>query len=593
MKKLINDPRRVVREMLEGQADLHPSLALLDEFDVIVRTGLPEPVRRSVAVISGGGSGHEPAHAGYVGDGLLTGAVAGDVFTSPSVDAVLAAIRAAAGPAGALLIVKNYTGDRLNFGLAAELAVQQGIPTEIVVVADDVALKGVVEADRRRGIAGTVFIHKVAGAAAERGLALAEVARLARQAAKRLGTMRVALGACTLPTVRRSGFTLDEKEIEIGLGIHGEMGVKRTAMMPADALVDIVLDQVTDDLAISDGSRVALLVNGLGGTPPMELAIVARRALSHLRGKGIEVVWAQAANFLTALEMPGFSLSVFELDDQQLDLLEQSAKAPAWLGSGLIGAKRNRVSARPVPADESAPALTRGPLGDHVKAAALAVARAFELSESYLTDLDAKAGDGDLGASMVRGAQAIRALPETAWATPATALSAIGNAFRHAIAGSSGPFYATALLRAARQLGVSPAPNIVNWDEALVAGMNSVSEVGGAKPGDRTMVDAITPALDAWHEALQSGAPPRDAWKAAIAAARKATDGTAEMMPKLGRAIPRCSRAGISGCRGGSGRRLDDGAGALCSLAGSARLVQVVRGRQRRRPTLHRCSFRH
>jgi dihydroxyacetone kinase len=229
LKKLVNDPRHVVREMLEGVCDLHPGLALLADFDVVVRADLPLPERRAVAVISGGGSGHEPAHAGYVGPGLLVAAIAGDVFTSPSVDAVLAGIRAAAGLAGAVLVVKNYTGDRLNFGLAAELARAQGIPVEIVVVADDVALRNTVPRDRRRGIAGTVLIHKVAGAAAAAGQGLAEVAAHARAAAGDLGTMGVALGACTVPAVGRPGFELGATEMELGLGIHGEPSPRRRA----------------------------------------------------------------------------------------------------------------------------------------------------------------------------------------------------------------------------------------------------------------------------------------------------------------------------------------------------------------------------
>src|SRR6185503_13661558 len=227
MKKLINSPRTLVREMLEGLADLHPGLAILDSDNVILRADLPAAQQRPVALLSGGGSGHEPAHAGYVGEGMLTAAVAGEVFTSPSVDSVLAAIRASAGPAGAVLIVKNYTGDRLNFGLAAELARAGGIAVEQVVVADDVALSGVVADERRRGIAGTVLVHKIAGAAAAAGRSLADVAQLARDAAADLGTMGVALGACTVPAAGKPGFALAAGEIELGLGIHGEAGVER------------------------------------------------------------------------------------------------------------------------------------------------------------------------------------------------------------------------------------------------------------------------------------------------------------------------------------------------------------------------------
>ncbi|WP_353181645.1 dihydroxyacetone kinase family protein [Bosea sp. (in: a-proteobacteria)] len=535
MKKLINNPRNIVREMLEGQADLFPGQALLDSEDVIVRADLPSPGERRVAVISGGGSGHEPAHAGYVGPGLLTAAVAGDVFTSPSVDAILAAIRAAAGPAGVVLIVKNYTGDRLNFGLAAELAKQEGIPAEVVVVADDVALQGLVEPERRRGIAGTVLIHKVAGAAAEAGRSVTEVAELARAAAADLGSMGVALGACTVPSAGKPGFELGEAEIELGLGIHGEKGVERTAMKPVDELVDIMLDAIIRDRALGAGARVALLVNGLGATPPMELAIVARRALAHLRGKGIAVAWAQAGDFLTALEMPGCSLSVLRLGEERLGLLEAPASAPAWRGSGLIGAER-RVATASRPAAAAIEAVVPGPLAAMLKQAALAVAAAFEAAEAHLTDLDARAGDGDLGASMMRGAAAIRALPESAWATPATALSAVGDGLRRNIAGSSGPFYATALLRAAGRLTDQPQPDAGSWDEAFAAAVASVGEVGGARPGDRTMLDALDPALSAWMAARQGGKPIAEAWAAAVAAAEAGASATASMMPKLGRA---------------------------------------------------------
>src|SRR5260221_837918 len=289
VKKLINSPRHVVREMLEGSVDFVPHQALLEDENVVIRAGLPTRSGRSVAVLSGADSGHEPAHAGYVGPGLLTAAVAGDVFTSPSVDAVLAAIRAVSGPAGAVLVVKNYTGDRLNFGLAAELAIAEGIPVEIVVVSDDVALRDTVERARRRGIAGTIFIPKIAGAAAALGRPLVEVAETARAAAAVLGTMGVALGACTVPAVGRPGFALGDEEIELGLGIHGEKGVRRSAMQSADLLVATLLEAIVADLALKRGDRVALLVNGLGGTPPMELAIVGRHALAVLRGRGIQV----------------------------------------------------------------------------------------------------------------------------------------------------------------------------------------------------------------------------------------------------------------------------------------------------------------
>ena len=531
MKKLINDPRHVVREMLEGLVDLHPHLALLEDEAVVLRSDLPPPAERDVAVISGGGSGHEPAHAGYVGAGMLSAAVAGEVFTSPSVDAVLAAIRAVGGPRGTLLVVKNYTGDRLNFGLAAELATAEGLPTRVVVVADDAALRDTVEPGRRRGIAGTVLVHKVAGAAAAAGLPLEAVLAEAEAAAADLVSMGVALGACSLPGASQPGFTLGEAEIELGLGIHGEQGVRRAPAQPADQVVDSLLDTLLADSGLGRDDRVALLVNGLGGTPPMELTIVARRALAVLRDRGLRVERAWAGAFMTALEMPGCSLSLLRLDEARLARLDAGTEAPAWPGTGRLAPRQMR---RLSTAMDTVPAVAPGPFAPALRAAALSAAAALEAAEEQLTRLDSHAGDGDLGASMTRAAAALRALPQEAWADPVTALTAMGQALRRAIGGSSGPFYATALLRAARQLGASPDP--AAWSAAFSAGVAAMAELGGARPGDRTMLDALHPAATAFEAALAEGHPLPEAWQAALAAAEAGAAATAEMLPRLGRA---------------------------------------------------------
>lgn len=535
MKKLINDPRAVVREMLEGLVDLAPNQALLENEDVVVRAGLPpQDARREVAVLSGGGSGHEPAHAGYVGAGMLHAAVAGDVFSSPSVDAVLAAIRAVAGPPGVLLIIKNYTGDRLNFGLAAELARAEGIAVETVVVADDVALRDTVEPERRRGIAGTVLVHKVAGAAAAAGLPLEEVAREARTTASSLGTMGVALGPCTVPAAGRPGFTLGDDEIELGLGIHGERGVERTTLRRADDLVDTILDAILADRGLANGDRVALLVNGLGGTPPMELAIVARRAIAVVRARGLTVERAWSGNWLTALEMPGMSLTVLPVDDDRLRRLDAPTAAPAWPGGGLISRMRE-VTPSQAAAPEPVSARPLSPNDELIKRSVLAAATALEQAEAHLTELDAAAGDGDLGVSMMRGAAAIRALPDAAWsASPGAVLIGIADALRRVIGGSSGPFYATALLRAAQSLPETPSAS--DWSTALDAGAKAIAELGGAKPGDRTMIDALYPAATIFAARLVAGRPAVEAWDDAVAAAQTGAAATAQMHPRLGRA---------------------------------------------------------
>ncbi|WEX11022.1 dihydroxyacetone kinase family protein [Chelativorans sp. AA-79] len=536
MKKLINDPREAVREMLEGLADMSPDLVLLNDENVVVRDGIPASGNRNVAVISGGGSGHEPAHAGFVGEGMLTAAVVGDVFTSPSVDAVYAAIAAAAGPAGVLLVVKNYTGDRLNFALAAELARQDGIPAEIVVVADDAALRDTVEPARRRGIAGTILVHKIAGAAAERGMPLADVARVARAAADDVVTMGIGLGACTVPTAGKPSFTLGEDEIEFGLGIHGEKGVRRAPIQKSDAIVEAILETLLTELGPRASAGVALLVNGLGATTPMELTIVARRALAVLRARGIKVERGWTGNFMTALEMPGCSLSLLPLDAERRELLDAASKAPAWPGPGIVAdARKTRQAPRPT-IDAEQETLEPGPISDVLKSVVLAVAGALEEAETELTDLDSRAGDGDLGASMERGARALRALPPAAFATPESLLVAMANTLRRAIAGSSGPFYATALMRAARRLSGRAAPTADEWAAALAEAVQSVADIGGAKPGDRTMLDALSAAVAGWERASAEGRSPREAWDAAAAAARAGALETASMRPRLGRA---------------------------------------------------------
>ncbi|AGK48906.1 MULTISPECIES: dihydroxyacetone kinase family protein [Burkholderia] len=537
MKKLVNHPSDVVREMLEGIARQSPHVAILGDEHVLIRRPLPEPAQRPVAVISGGGSGHEPAHGGYVGAGMLSAAVCGEVFTSPSTDAVLAAIRATAGPNGALLIVKNYTGDRLNFGLAAELARAEGIPVEIVVVADDVSLRELTGRGRRRGIAGTVLVHKLAGAAAERGLTLPQVAAVANEAAANLGTMGVALDGCTIPGVEQSGFSLADDEIELGLGIHGEKGVRRTAPMPANALAETLVATIVDDQPVARGDRVALLVNGLGATPDMELGIVLRAAYDSLSRRGVEVARAWAGTFLSALDMPGCSISLLKLSDGMLALLDAPTQARAWPGGGAVNRDIRVAAAEPGPGDRLPEWATGGAASaDGLRPALHAVAAALIDNEPVLTELDSIAGDGDLGASMRRAANAILALPADAYRGPAVLLAALGAALRRAIAGSSGPFYATALVRAARRLADAPAPSARDWAGAFRSGVDAIGDLGGAKPGDRTMLDALVPAVDALERELSAGRRASDAWAAAVRAAEEGAAKTAGMTPRAGRA---------------------------------------------------------
>ena len=544
MKKLINEIGDVVPQMLQGLVDGNPGLVVLAGQTVVLRADHAEVAARGeVAVVSGGGAGHEPAHGGYVGPGMLTGAVVGDVFTSPSVDAVLAAMRAVGGEAGILLVVKNYTGDRLNFGLAAEIVRAEGVPVEMVVVGDDVALSAEGEHAGRRGIAGTVLVHKAAGAAAARGDDLAAVAEVARSVAQGVRSMGVALGACTVPAVGRPGFELGEDEVEWGLGIHGESGVERGALVSADEVAGRLVAAVADDLALGDdggGTRVAVLVNNLGTTPPSELDIVARGALAALRHRGAEVERMWVGSFLTALDMPGCSVSVLPLDDTLLELLDAPSETSAW-----PAAHRGRVSAeadREIPSDEPAGQYPESfePLPDGpLRRALLAACAALRDAEPELTRMDSEVGDGDLGTGLERGAKAIEMEVDQYPADAAGTLRAASAAVRRAIGGTSGPLYSILLMRAAAAVEDATtgtgATTATTWATALRAGTDGIAEVGGASVGDRTMLDALVPMADALDEALGRGEDPAAALGAAVEAARAGVASTTDKVAKVGR----------------------------------------------------------
>jgi dihydroxyacetone kinase len=321
----------------------------------------------------------------------------------------------------------------------------------------------------------------------------------------------------------------------LGLGIHGEQGVRRVPMQPADAVVETLLGSILEDGRIGSGERVALMVNGLGGTPPMELAIVARRALALLRERGVVVERAWSGTFLSALEMPGCSLTLLRVDDARLGWLDAASSAPAWPGNGRIAPPRRVAPPQPEPLASDEGDGTVLPGMERMRQAVLAVAQAFEAAEARLTELDSAAGDGDLGLSLARGAVALRALPETSWTNPSRALMAMSKALRRSIGGSSGPFYATALVRAARRLSEG-APDAKAWAEAFHAAVEAVAELGGARPGDRTMVDALRPGADAFLRALEAGRSPSEAWAAGVEAAERGAEATATMRPRLGRA---------------------------------------------------------
>lgn len=319
MKKLINDPRSVVDESVQGFGLAHADLVTVSADPTFI-TRKDAPVSGKVGLVSGGGSGHEPLHAGYVGKGMLDAAVPGAVFTSPTPDQILPATLAVDSGAGVVHIVKNYTGDVLNFETAAELAEAEGISVRTVLVNDDVAVEDSLYTAGRRGVGGTVLVEKIAGAAAERGDDLDAVAAIGDRVNANVRTMGVALSACTVPHAGNPSFDLNEDEVEIGIGIHGEPGRHRIPMENADGITDRLLEPVLADLGITSGDKVLLFVNGMGGTPLSELYIVYRRALQVLADRGAAVERSLVGNYITALEMQGCSISVLRLDEEFTEL---------------------------------------------------------------------------------------------------------------------------------------------------------------------------------------------------------------------------------------------------------------------------------
>lgn len=325
MKKIINSPESVVAEMLAGMEAAHSDmLKKLENLHVMVRSDAPKEGK--VALVSGGGSGHEPSHAGFVGKGMLDAAVAGDVFTSPTPDQIFEAIKAVDGGKGVLLIIKNYTGDVMNFDMAKEMAEVEGIKVESVVVNDDVAIE---DKSSRRGVAGTVLVHKIAGALAESGADLEAVKKVAEKTIQNMRSMGVALTPCVVPAAGKPTFTLAEDEIELGIGIHGEPGTCREKILKSDEIVDHLLDKIIRDLPFKSGDEVVAMVNGMGATPLMELYIMNKRVREVLKEKGIKICKSIVGDYMTSLEMMGASITLLKVDEDLKELLNSPAKTPA------------------------------------------------------------------------------------------------------------------------------------------------------------------------------------------------------------------------------------------------------------------------
>lgn len=511
MAQFINRREDVVTEAIDGLLATSGGLrARLDGYPhirVVVRTDWD---RSKVALVSGGGSGHEPAHAGFVGAGMLTAAVCGDVFASPSVDAVLAGILAVTGPAGCLLIVKNYTGDRLNFGLAAERARAAGLDVRMVIVDDDIALPDLPQA---RGVAGTLFVHKIAGALAEAGADLDTVATAARAVVSGTKSIGMSLDTCTVPGSPREN-RIPAGMAELGLGIHGEPGVEQVDFSDARTAMAAVAAKLAP--AIEDRPHVAL-INNLGGTSVLEMSVLTHELIQSSIGQNISHVVGPAP-MMTSLDMRGFSISLFPAGKGELDALAAPVSLAAWPGLSAV---------KPIPVIPMPSGLTpTSPnASDHPATRALLTGccNALIAAKADLNALDAKSGDGDTGSTLAGAARALlKAMDRLPLAQPAELYRAIGLELSQTMGGSSGVLLAIFFAAAG-----DAASSGQSMSDALKAGLSRLQEIGGASVGDRTMVDALSPAL----HALDEGLPP------AAAAARAGADHTATLASaKAGRA---------------------------------------------------------
>lgn len=511
MKQFINAKQDMVTEAIDGTiAASGGTLTRLDGYPhirVVVRADWD---KSKVALVSGGGSGHEPAHAGFVGEGMLTAAVCGDVFASPSVDAVLAAILAVTGPAGCLLIVKNYTGDRLNFGLAAERARAFGHKVSVVIVDDDVALPDLPQA---RGLAGTLFVHKIAGAMAANGANLDACTIAAKRVIASTRSIGLSLDTCSVPG------SLKEDRIppgmaELGLGIHGEAGVEQVASAGALDAIAKVTEKLSAEMPKTPH---VVLINNLGGASCLEMAILTDNLLSSDFGQHIRLIVGPGA-MMTALDMHGFSISVCELADGDEAFLKEAADVLAWPGCRSVA----KPSVLPLP-DGLTP--IRAPASAHspTKAFLTNCCEVLIAAENDLNLLDAKSGDGDTGSTLAGASRALIGAMDTLPLADHTQLyRAIGLELSQTMGGSSGVLLAIFFAAAG-----DASSSGKTMRDALIAGLDRMRQIGGANPGDRTMVDALMPALDA----LNTGLP------AAAAAARKGAEYTASLTSaKAGRA---------------------------------------------------------
>ena len=556
MKKIINKPESIVKEMCKGFVLANPTLEFIEKYKIVKKKNID---KNKVSLISGGGSGHEPAHAGFVGTGMLDAAVCGDVFASPSQVQVYQAIKATATDKGTLLIIKNYSGDMMNFQSAAYLAEMDNITVDYVKVEDDIAVQDSLYTVGRRGVAGTVFVHKIAGAAAQAGLDLQKVKRIAQKAADNVRSLGVALTSCTVPAKGTPTFELAEDEMEYGVGIHGEPGIKREKIATANELAHRMIDALVADLKLAENDEVAVLINGFGSTPLMELNLLNYAVNKELVAKNLKPVRIIVGNYMTSIDMAGASVSLLKLDEELKFYLQAKVDTPCFKFdeneeiadiSLLITSHNEQKNVKEASFDVETDLSYANILNDKITINNMIyiidkISEIIIRNEVPFCELDSYAGDGDFGMSVAKGFKELK----RQWHEVMAHTKDIGN-FLEACSmvimehcgGASGPVWGFAFKTAGKVAEGKQELSVIEFAQLLQGAVDGIQTVGkrafgrGAVVGDKTLIDALVPCADSWKVAAKENYSMEKAFIEGAKAAVAGADSTKEIVARMGRA---------------------------------------------------------
>ncbi|MGG0570220.1 dihydroxyacetone kinase subunit DhaK [Priestia megaterium] len=554
MKKIINKPEDVVLEMCKGMVLAHTELNLIEKYKVIKKEQIN---KNKVSIISGGGSGHEPAHAGYVGKGMLDAAVCGDVFASPSQIQIYQAIKETASDKGTLLVIKNYSGDMMNFKNAAYLAEEDGIQVDYVKVDDDIAVQDSLYTVGRRGVAGTVLVHKIAGAAAERGYDLPKVKEAAENAIANVKSIGIGLTSCTVPAKGTPTFEIAEDEMEFGVGIHGEPGIRREKIISADELAERMVTALLKEIGIEDGKgEAAVLINGFGSTPLQELYLLNHSVIRELSRRKVTIARTFVGNYMTAIDMAGASISIMKLDENLKSLLSEECDTPALRIKGevpavtydeIIGTVEAPKVSYEVQTNKEYSVVTENRLTlNNIIFMVDQMSECIIRNEIPFCELDSHAGDGDFGMSVAKGFKQLKSewheILENKSNDIGNFLEACSIVIMEHCGGASGPIWGSAFRAAGKNTESKTELTLAEFAEMVQASVKGIQATGersfgrGAVVGDKTLIDALVPYADTLTSSAAEGESLKHALVKAADAAVEGAKSTEQIVARMGRA---------------------------------------------------------